>query len=214
LDFLAPLGLCAALTAAAPAAAAPGLFSATGLESWTEQTFENRAPVLYRMVEDGGAQVLQADCSSAASGRLWEERIDLARTPVLRWRWKVDEFPHGAGEQTKPGDDFAARVYVVVKPGLTFLSIRSLVYVWAREAAVGADWPNPYTARAHHVALRSGRAAAGVWQEERRDLRADLKRYLDIDVERVDSVALMSDCDDTRSQARARYGDIRFEAAR
>ena len=202
-----------AMLLAVSASAAPGLFSSEGLNGWVEQTFRNKAQTAYRLVQDGGVQVLEADCAKAASGWLWKESIDLKRTPLLRWRWKVERLPEGAPEQTKPGDDFGARVYVVRKTGLTPLSLRSVVYVWAHEAPAGSDWPNPYTAKAHHVALRSGRAGLGEWREEQRDLAADFRRYFDIETDTVDSVALMTDCDDTGGAARARYGDIRLEPA-
>lgn len=202
--------LMAALLLTQPAAAAPALFSATGLNGWVEQTFKDRAPTAYRLTVEDGSQILAANCAKAASGRLWQETIDLKRTPVLSWRWKISRLPEGAPEREKSGDDFAARVYLVVKTGWTPLSLRSLVYVWAREAPVGADWPNPYTSKAHHVALRSGRTELGQWREERRDLRADLRRYLGIDSETAVSLALMTDCDDTGSAAQAYYGDLRL----
>jgi len=206
--LLAP---CLALILAAPAMAGPGPFSSSGLEGWMEQTFTGRPRVGYRLARDGGGRALVADCMSAASGWSWDEEIDLARTPLLSWRWKVDKLPEGAGERTVAGDDFAARVYVVHRTGWMPWEVRSLVYVWARAEPAGADWPSAYTPRAHHVALRSGRAETGTWREERRDLRADLRRYLGIETSVVHAVALMTDCDDGGGMARAWYGDIRLQ---
>src|SRR5688572_2138255 len=53
----------------APAALAQaGLFSATGLDGWTEQTFEGKKPTRYRLIRESGVQVLEADCKASASG--------------------------------------------------------------------------------------------------------------------------------------------------
>lgn len=77
------------LALSAPAAfAEPGLFSSSGLEGWTEQAFKDKKPTQYRLVRESNVQVLEADCKASASGRIWKEKIDLARTPVLdagRW---------------------------------------------------------------------------------------------------------------------------------
>lgn len=204
-----PVQVLAMLSLCAPAAwAEPGAFSAGGLTGWTEQTFRGRAPTGYRAVPDAGVQVLEADCRSSASGWIWKEKVDLRSTPVLRWRWKAANGYPGIREREKAGDDFPARVYVVVDGGWAVWRTRTLAYVWASAAAQGADWPSPYTSQAHVVALRAG---AGAWQEERRDVRADFKRYFGLELEAVDGVAVMTDCDDAGGAARAWYGDLRFE---
>lgn len=189
------------LLCAAAARAEPGQFSARGLEGWAEQTFRGRKPTEYRLARDAGVQVLEADCKASASGWMWKEKIDLRRTPVLRWRWKAASMYAGLREREKRGDDFPARVYVV-------LGGRTLVYVWASEAAPLSDWVSPYTSRAHIVALRSG---PGQWLEEKRDVQEDLRRYLGIEATHIDGVAVMTDCDDAGGATRAWYGDLRFE---
>lgn len=200
--------IAALLLAALPAAADPGLFSVSGLRGWIPQTFHDKAATEYRLA--GG--VVEARCSAGASGLIWEERVDLSRTPLLSWRWRVDRVFADVDERAKSGDDFPARVYAVLDGGWRVWRTRSLVYVWASRAPAGSDWPSAYTAQAHVVALRSGGAEAGQWREERRDLRADFQRYFGLDLDHVDGIALMTDCDDTGGAAVAAYGDIRLEA--
>lgn len=187
-----------------------GLFSASGLDGWSEQTFEGRKPTRYRLAKDSGVQVLEADCKASASGWIRKQQIDLERTPVLRWRWKVAGVYQDIREREKKGDDFPARVYVVLGSGRVLSRTRSLVYVWASAEPQGADWPSAYTRQARVVALRSGAAGAGRWHEERRNVRADIKRYFGIDVTAADAVAIMTDCDDAGGATRAWYGDVRF----
>lgn len=202
--------LSALLLAAASCAAAadPGLFSVTGLQGWQPLTFRGRTATGYRLA----AGAVEARCGASGSGLIWRERIDLARTPVLAWRWRVDGVPAGADEHTKAGDDFAARVYVVRDGGWAVWRTRSLVYVWASRAPAGSAWPSAYTGQAQVVALRSGAAQAGAWLEEQRDVRADFKRYLGLELDHADGVALMTDCDDTASAIAAGYGDLRLES--
>jgi hypothetical protein len=192
------------------ALAAAGLFSSTGLDGWTEQTFAGKQPTRYRLVRDSGVQVLEADCRASASGWMLRREVDLKATPVLRWRWKVSQVYSGVREREKRGDDYPARVYVVIDGGLAIWRTRSLVYVWASSEPQGADWPSAYTRQAHVVALRSGAPGAGQWHEERRDVRADFKRYFGLEASRADGVAVMTDCDDAGGATRAWYGDVRF----
>lgn len=188
--------LLALLPAAALAAEVPG---------WEEQVFRNKPPTAYRAAE--GA--IEATCKASASGLVRREKVDLAKTPFLRWRWKVDAVYPGTSEKEKRRDDFPARVYVVLDGGALVWRSRSLMYVWSSTEPAGTDWPSPYTRQAHVIALRSG--SPGAWQEERRDVRADFKRYFGMDVTALDGVALMTDCDDAGGATRAWYADIRFE---
>lgn len=184
------------------------LFFATGAAAftgWMEQAFTGKAKTRYQT----SSEAVEAHCKASASGLKREGRIDLAETPVLRWRWKISNTYEGIREREKSGDDFPARVYVVLDGGWAVWRTRSLVYVWSSNSVPGTDWPNPYTAQAHHVALRSGNP--GPWQEERRDVRADFKRYFGLDVDAADGVAIMTDCDDAGGEARAWYADLRFE---
>lgn len=195
---------------ATPAALAQGLFSVTGLDGWTEQTFDGKQPTRYRLIRDSGVRVLEADCQASASGWIRKQRIDLERTPVLRWRWKVERVYSDVREREKKGDDYPARVYVVLGSGRMLSRTRSLVYVWASAERQGSDWPSAYTRQAHMLALRSGAPGAGRWHEERRDVRADFKRYFGLEASRADGVAVMTDCDDAGGATRAWYGDVRF----
>jgi hypothetical protein len=45
---------------------------------------------------------------------------------------------------------------------------------------------------------------------ERRNLRDDFKRYHGLDVEAIDAVAIMTDCDNRAAKASAWYGGVRF----
>jgi hypothetical protein len=63
------------------------------------------------------------------------------------------------------------------------------------------------------VALRSGAPPApGEWVTERRNIREDFRRYHGREVERIDAVAIMTDCDNRNATAEAWYGTVRFLA--
>ena len=135
---------------------------------------------------------------------------DSTRTPFLRWSWTVDHVLENVDERSKGGDDYPARVYVVVSGGAAFWRTRSVVYVWSSSQPVGSTWHNAYTSNARVIAIRSGQP--GAWQQERRDVRADFRRLFGDDIEALDAVAIMTDTDNSGQSARAWYGDISFSA--
>lgn len=186
-----------------------GEFSAGKLDDWQTQIFEGETD--YRIAtDDEGRTALRAVSDAAASGLYREITVDLTETPWLRWSWKVDTILEGIDERTKAGDDFPARVYVVVSGGALFWRTRSLVYVWSSHQPAGTLWDNPFTGNARHIAVRSGPEQLGQWLEEARNLREDWRRAFGEDLEQIDGVAIMTDTDNSGRAASAWYGDIEF----
>ena len=60
------------------------------------------------------------------------------------------------------------------------------------------------------IAVRTGQADTGQWVQERRNVRADLKRLFGEDITHIDAIAVMTDSDNTGQGAAASYGDIYF----
>ena len=203
----------AALFAALPVRSEPlvlGRFSAGDLEGWQLRHFEGETR--YRIVEDKGVRVLEAESAAGASSLYLEREIDLAARPVLEWRWRVEAPLSAPDERVRAGDDFAARVYAVAPGEGLFAPPVAISYVWAGSAPVGADWPNPFTSRVRMVAVESGPAHAGEWRSYRRNVREDFRRLFGREVDELEGVAVMTDADNSGQRARAWYGDILLRA--
>lgn len=177
---------------------------------WERHSFSGETR--YELVEVDGRQAVHARCTEAsASGLFLQEDVDLEATPVVEWRWRVDETFSGIDETTKAGDDYPARIYAVDEHSILRWRTRALNYVWSSEMERGADWPNAYASQAHMIAVRSGAPdEKGEWHTERRNLREDFRRYHDRDLERINAFAIMTDCDDVGEPAEAWYGEIRL----
>lgn len=194
----------------------PPAFSVTGLKGWSAKTFTGSKSTQYHLVRDDGVQVLHAVCHNAASGMYWQGDIDLRKTPILHWRWKIAHiYPH-SNEMLKSGDDFPARVYVVHGTRWLPWTLKSLAYVWSNGSGHGSDgnpfWPSAYTDQEQILAVRSGPAGVGKWQTEARNVRADFKRAFNETINHIDGVAIMTDCDNTHGNDQAWYGDLSFSA--
>lgn len=186
-----------------------GEFSRNRLDGWEHKSFKGETR--YRLQTLDGVMVLKADSQGAASGLFKEQRIDLEQTPFLNWSWRAANRLNGLNEQSKSGDDYAARIYVVVKGGLAFWQTRAINYVWAGNTAKNSVWPNAFAGdHAMMLALRDPEAALNVWYSEKRNVKADLQKLFGEDLRTIDAVALMTDTDNSGGQVSAFYGDIWF----
>ncbi|MCB1937398.1 MAG: DUF3047 domain-containing protein [Nitrosomonas sp.] len=183
-------------------------FSQGNFNGWQPKVFAGETR--YSLEREEGRMVLRADSHQAASGLYREVSIDLNKTPLLNWSWKVDDILTGNDERSKAGDDYPARVYVVFSGGVMFWRTRAINYVWSNRQPIDSSWFSAYTNNAGMIAIRSGAANVGRWMKESRDVRADYRRLFGEEPSRVDAVAIMTDTDNTGAVATAWYGDIWF----
>lgn len=185
-------------------------FSRGDIDGWVPKVFSG--VTRYALESENGRLALRADSRASASGLYRELRVDLAKTPILNWSWRVGNVLSGHDERSRAGDDYPARVYVVFSGGLAFWRTRAINYVWSGNQPVGSVWPNAFTGNARMIAVRSGPEHSGVWLTERRDVRADYMRQFGNDPGPAAAVAIMTDTDNTGGSATAWYGDIWFSA--
>jgi len=184
-------------------------FSRNRLDGWEHKSFKGETR--YRLQAIDGVTVLTADSHAAGSGLFKEQHIDLEQTPFLNWSWRIGNRLTGLNEQSKAGDDYAARVYVVVKGGLAFWQTKAINYVWAGNTKKDTVWPNAFAGdHAMMLALHGPEASLNIWQNEKRNIRADFKQLFGEDIRSIDAVAIMTDTDNSNGSASAMYGDIWF----
>ena len=186
-----------------------GTFSSGSLDRWESKDFKGQTK--YQIVDLAEARVLKAESADSASGLFKEQRIDLQETPFLNWRWRIENHLGNINEQVKSGDDYAARVYVVVSGGLTFWRTKAINYVWASTSSKGKIWPNAFAGdHVLMIALRSSSDQTGTWYTEKRNILADLKQQFGKELRYIDAVAIMTDTDNAHGKVTAYYGDIYF----
>jgi len=185
-----------------------GKFSQSDKSNWENHSFEGHTN--YSLVENGNVTVLKAESRASASGLINRTRIDLAKTPFLNWRWKVDKSLYRLAETLKEGDDFAARIYIIVDGGVFFWKTLALNYVWSSSQSINALWDNPFTSNAKMIAVQTGNKNSNQWQTEKKNVREDFRRAYGKDIRIIDAIAIMTDTDNSGQKATAYYGDIYF----
>jgi len=225
-----------ALSSAAIAQAGPvavGSFPAiNGVvpDPWRIIRFDTKiAPTTYQTRVWDGVSAVEATADSSMALLARGVEVDLKATPILCWRWRVDDVVNSADMNTKAGDDYAARVYVAFKLpadkidfGLRFklqfarnlygehVPDAALNYVWDNKNPVGHRQFNAYTDRTQMIVQRSGVAKAGKWVSERVDVLSDVTKAYGSDQATISLLALASDTDNTKSTARAGFADLHF----
>ncbi|MCB1859595.1 MAG: DUF3047 domain-containing protein [Gammaproteobacteria bacterium] len=179
--------------------------------AWQPHNF-NKGLTRYTFVRQNSQAVVRAESRGSASALTRRISVDLNKTPYLYWSWRVDGVIHNLDERRKSGDDYPARIYIVRNGGWRAWDTIAINYVWSNNQPPESAWPSAYAAQSMMLAVRSGQPEPTRWYHERRNVKQDFKDLLGEDVERVDLIALMTDSDDTRRQASAWYGEIRFEA--
>lgn len=197
------------------------------------------SPLIFRKITrhtmyewSSSERAVHAVSSAAASGLVFRFEQEANTKSILRWRWRVARSLPAGDESKKAGDDYAARVYVtfVYDPAKAGVSAKlkyglvkklygeypphsGISYIWANRLPKGGWAPNPYTDKLKMVAVRSGDSEAGRWHSEERDLLKDYRMLFGEDPPPLAAIAIMSDTDNTGSQAEAWFADIELVPA-
>lgn len=186
-------------------------------------------PTRYRVTRWDDVLAIEANAERSMALLARPVEVDLNRTPVLCWRWRVDAPLVKADMTTKAGDDYAARVYVSFAMPASELSFGTSIklklargiygeavpdaainYVWDNRYPVGTRMPNAYTDRTHMIVAESGAANAGHWVVARHDVQRDVITEFNSGQARLIQLSVAADTDNTGENARAGFADFHF----
>ncbi len=204
--YLAPFVLATGLWTGG--ASGGSLIQPADILDWERRDFAD--PTDYRLAQHAGQTMLEAQCRDAASALYLEKTIDLRETPILQWSWAVDTVFNGVDETLKSGDDYPVRLYVVKDGGLLAWRTRAINYVWSSSQPTGQAWPNAFASQAQMLALRSGAPQQAEPVTERRNVREDFQTLHGLQLDSIDGLAIMTDCDDSGQPITGWYGSIRW----
>jgi len=147
---------------------------------------------------------IKTNGGTAAIGKSFE--FDCHATPYLSWRWRAHVLPGGGNENVKKRDDSGASVYVFF-PGILMLK-KIVKYVWSTTLPRGTRTVSPFNSSLKVVVLRSGGDSLGIWVKESVNVFEDYTKFFGTSPEKALGVAILSDGDNTNSEAEADYDDF------
>ncbi len=166
------------------------------------------------IVDNGGHHVLHLRSKDEGStiSKDIKGKVDLKRTPVLEWSWKVVTLPKGGDVRHKATDDEAAQLYVAWPRFPEAVRSRIIGYVWDTTAPVGTIVKSEKTGTITYVVVRSGSDDLGKWVTERRNVRDDFRKIYGEDPPEPGAISVSIDSNDTHSTAESFLGPIVFRA--
>ena len=194
---------------------------------WHEFRLPGKLPNQYSEVQEQGRVAMRVESRSSVSMLRHLLAVPPGQLGMLRFSWKVPALIAGADMSDRDLDDSPVRVVLAFDGDRSRLSGRNqmlselaraltgeempyatLMYVWANEAPLGTVIRSPRTDRIRKIVLESGPLHLNQWRDFERDIRADYFSVFGEAPGTLIGVGIMSDTDNTRSQARAWYGPI------
>lgn len=196
---------------------------------WTVFPVPGKTFTPFEPVHHAGRDALRVQASSSVS--ILRQRMEPALPSVGRisFAWTADALPPTVDVVQGRRDDAVVRVLLSFDGDRSRLSPRvhrlsemsrlltgedlpyaTLVYVWSDAHVPGTVLNNSRTDRVRKLVLDSGTQYLGQWRDHERDVRADFVHVFGEEPGPLLSVALMTDTDNTRSQAQAWYGALRL----
>ncbi len=170
------------------------------------------AKTLYSLSNNENGKYIRADANNSASGLGKEIKINLKNTPFLNITWKVEKDLYGIDEKSKKGHDYAARVFVVKKIGVTPLSNRAMNYVFSSNNDVDTYHPSPFTKKSIDYVLSTTKENFNEWVTVKVNVREHFKKFHNLDLNEINGVAIMSDTDNSKLSSIAYYQNIYFSS--
>ena len=188
---------------------------------FTEQEFEtikikkvrnSKGKTKYSLESNENGNFLRAEAEGTASGLGKEVKINLNKTPFINITWKVEKDLKGIDEKSKKGHDYAARVFVVKKTGLTALSNKAINYVFSSNNSINESWRSPYTKNSIDYVLSTTKDNLNEWVTVKANVKEHFKKLHDLNIEVLTGVAIMTDTDQTKIKVMSYYQNIYFSS--
>ena len=146
--------------------------------NWKDEGSKLGVPDTVSVVKklEDGTTVLQLQCNKSTGGVIIAPPVDLNKTPIMRWRWRILNYPNGADGRDPKKDDQPIGIYLGMQDGL--FKKKSVAYRWEDLTPKGFEGTVTYAKilSVHYITMRDNKAKAGVWVTETRNVAEDFKR--------------------------------------
>jgi hypothetical protein len=208
----------------------PLLFSPRDTSRWTPVLLPAKLRTAFQLEKHDQRLAVKAHAQSSAS--MLRQRLNVLPEQLgrLQFEWQIDGLIAQADMAERDSEDSPVRLILAFEGDRSRFSAKNamlseltetltgeplpyatLMYVWCNHRPVGSVIVNPRTDRVRKLVVESGPAHVRQWRRYERDVRADFERVFGEAPGALRGLAIMTDTDNTRSDARAWYGDIRLD---
>ena len=166
----------------------------------------------YTLGSNENGNYIRAEAVNSASGLGKQIEINLNKTPFLNITWKIEKDLSGINENSKKGHDYAARVFVIKKTGVTPLSNKAMNYVFSSNNEVNTYHASPFTKKSIDYVLSTTKENLNEWVSVKVNVKDHFKQFHNLEVTDIEGVAIMTDTDNSKKLAIAYYQNIYFSS--
>ena len=179
----------------------------------------------YKIGEEERNYFLEARVKDSGDIIAKEFSYNLNEFPILSWRWRALKLPDGGDERYKSSGDSVAGIYIIFPslfkperfrnrwwikvPVPDSLKPECIKYVWSSSLSKGTVTESPYAKKTKIIVLEN--SPLGQWITEEVNVYEDYKRLFHKEPDEVRAIGILTDADDTSSEAMADYDDVCVE---
>ncbi len=202
-------------------------------ETWQHYQLPGKSPTEFSFVRIDERQAVAAFADTSASLLRHNMRVEPGDLGAVKFSWKVNQLIDAADMALRETDDSPVRVILTFAGDRSRFSLKNamlselsmtltgeplpyatLMYVWCNTCAQGAVIINPRTDRIRKMAVESGPSGLRHWRDYERNIRSDFEHAFQEAPGALIGIAIMTDTDNTRTQAQAWYGPLQLSPAR
>ncbi len=158
----------------------------------------------FRAAHEDGRPAIRIDTANDVGILQTPVDFPLAASTTLSWRWRVDELPAVAAEDTPIAHDYMSLA-------LAFENGQDLTWYWSAGLPVDSHYRCPlatWAARETHWVVRSGNEGLGRWHDERRVVASDYAAAVGTVPARIVAVWLIAVSVFGHRRGRAAFADV------
>lgn len=212
---------------ASTATSLPRTWTATDIVNWQPVRLPGKQATEFVLQRQASRTVVEANAQSSASMLRQTLRVAPDKLGTLQFSWHVPALIAGADVGQRESDDSPARLVLAFEGDRSKFSAKNamlneltlalmgepmpyatLMYIWCNKRPIGTVVHNPRTDRVRKLVVASGPNQLNQWLSFQRDIRADFEAAFGEAPGALLGIGVMTDSDNTQSNAMAWYGDI------
>lgn len=176
---------------------------------------KQRKKYKYEIIKENGNKFLHYSGTKAMHLNFPLKKVkglNIYETPILSWKWRVQNLPKGANEDDDDRNDTAASIYVVFDMGHVLWKDvpKSIRYTWSSTLPEGTEL-SKFFDNQKIIVLESGPEEMGHWKTFERNIVKDYKRLFgDPPPKKPLAILILSDGDSTGDKVVADYDAIKL----
>ena len=197
--------------------------------AWQHHALPGKSATQYAYARLDGRDAIAVSAVSSASLLRQKIHIPAAELGSVKFSWKVPALIAQADMAARETDDSPVRIVLAFEGDRSRFSGKNamlselshtltgermpyatLMYVWCNKRQPGSVVINPRTDRIRSMVVESGSKNLRQWLDYQRNIRADFEKAFGEVPGNLISVGIMTDSDNTKTQAAASYGKVFF----